>query len=103
MEYLELYRGKLQGHREKMLQQRAAIESLRDGVSILSYSVYAEYIQDLQANQIQISSITSVDQNMASLEESRAAVKQGENIRILTLITIAYLPVSLVTVRTHPA
>jgi hypothetical protein len=44
-----------------------------------------------------------VDQSIASLRESREAVKQGENIRILTLITIGYLPVSLVIVRTTPA
>ena len=38
---------------------------------------------------------------MTNVEDTRTTIKQGNNIRMLTLITIAYLPLSYVTVRLY--
>ncbi|KAI9736318.1 MAG: hypothetical protein M1834_001204 [Cirrosporium novae-zelandiae] len=43
-----------------------------------------------------ITAITNVQQSIVSLQESHIATAQGENIRILTLITIVYLPLGFV-------
>ena len=40
--------------------------------------------------------------NRTALEDSKITIKQGNNIRVLTLITIAYLPLGYVTVSHRP-
>ncbi|KAL9124542.1 MAG: hypothetical protein Q9217_006138, partial [Psora testacea] len=91
IEEFEKRSGYLLGRLEKMNQQADAIERLRSGVRI-----FIECLR-FQADKNQITSITSLDQSIASLKESQTTVRQGENIRILTLIAIAYLPLTLVT------
>jgi len=66
---------------------------LRDGVSTCPYE-YDRIISQL-TKAMQISSFTNVEQSLESLE-------QNSNIRILTFITIAYLPLGFVAVRITP-
>ncbi|PBP23734.1 hypothetical protein BUE80_DR005413 [Diplocarpon rosae] len=44
-----------------------------------------------------ISTITNVEDSQTALRDSKTTIKQGNNIRILTYITIAYLPLGFIT------
>ncbi|KAI9049724.1 hypothetical protein LZ554_005876 [Drepanopeziza brunnea f. sp. 'monogermtubi'] len=44
-----------------------------------------------------ISTVTNVEDSQTALRDSKTTIKQGNNIRILTYITIAYLPLGFVT------
>jgi hypothetical protein len=52
----------------------------------------------LNTDDIQISTVTNVVDSRTALEDSKTTIKQGNNIRVLTLITIVYLPLGFVTV-----
>jgi hypothetical protein len=43
--------------------------------------------------------MTTLADSRNALDDSLTALKQGNNIRILTLITISYLPLGFVSVR----
>ncbi len=58
------------------------------------------YIQCAILKTRQISTVTNVRDSRAALRDSQTTIKQGNNIRVLTLITIAYLPIGFVTVGT---
>lgn len=45
-----------------------------------------------------ISTVTNVEDSQTALRDSKTTIRQGNNIRILTYITIAYLPLGFVTV-----
>ena len=45
----------------------------------------------------QISTVTNVEDSQTALRDSKTTIRQGNNIRILTYITIAYLPLGFVT------
>jgi hypothetical protein len=47
---------------------------------------------------VQISTVTNVQDSRTALEDSRTTIRQGNNIRVLTLVTISYLPLGFVTV-----
>jgi Mg2+ and Co2+ transporter CorA len=44
-----------------------------------------------------ISTVTNVVDSQTALDDSKTTIRQGNNIRILTYITIAYLPLGFVT------
>ncbi|PVH79529.1 hypothetical protein DL98DRAFT_655454 [Cadophora sp. DSE1049] len=44
-----------------------------------------------------ISTVTNVEDSQTALRDSKTTIKQGNNIRILTYITIAYLPLGFIT------
>jgi hypothetical protein len=50
---------------------------------------------------MQISTVTNVVDNQTALQDSKTTIKQGNNIRTLTYITIAYLPLGFITVRSR--
>jgi hypothetical protein len=50
----------------------------------------------------QISTVTNVEDSQTALRDSKTTIRQGNNIRILTYITIAYLPLGFVTVTVSP-
>lgn len=45
--------------------------------------------------------MTNVEDSQTALRDSQTTIRQGNNIRILTYITIAYLPLGFVTVSHH--
>ena len=45
----------------------------------------------------QISTVTNVEDSQTALRDSKTTIRQGNNIRILTYITIAYLPLGFGT------
>ena len=48
---------------------------------------------------VQISTITNVVDTQTALADNQTTIQQGNNIRTLTYITIAYLPLGFITVR----
>jgi hypothetical protein len=70
------------------------ITGLRDGVSILTFmfkNTCLSFVNMDQANILKISTVTNV-------QDSRTTIRQGKNIGALTLLTIAYLPLTFITV-----
>ncbi|KAH7407184.1 hypothetical protein BKA64DRAFT_666015 [Cadophora sp. MPI-SDFR-AT-0126] len=49
-----------------------------------------------------ISTVTNVEDSQTALRDSKTTIKQGNNIRILTYITIAYLPLGFITASSVP-
>jgi hypothetical protein len=45
-----------------------------------------------------ISTVTNVEDSQTALRDSKTTIRQGNNIRMLTYITIAYLPLGFITV-----
>ena len=77
----------------KMLfaNQRAKTLALRDGVLI---PLTCQLSHFANANDIQLFSASSV-------QESKAATRLGENVRLLTYVSIFYLPLNFCSVRVH--
>ncbi|KAF8249132.1 hypothetical protein K440DRAFT_622508 [Wilcoxina mikolae CBS 423.85] len=62
-----------------------------------TYKKVMKRVKKLTANRDGISNFLSLRNAIESANQSAAAVEQGNNIKILTLITITYLPLSLAT------
>ncbi len=58
--------------------------------------IIQQKINQLTNLQDSISTVTNVEDSRTALRDSRITIKQGNNISVLTLITIAYLPLGFV-------
>jgi len=79
---------------EKTQLKIKQVTGLRDGVSAT-----IQYLRTCtKLRETQISTITNVVDTQTALADNQTTIQQGNNIRTLTYITIAYLPLGFITV-----